>query len=391
MTKKKLIMTGIVVAVVGLIGFQKFSAFYGEQMMNKMRNKPPVVELSDVKEQEIFDKAESAGRLEAVYSVDVVARIQGWLQKRYFKEGAMVKKGSLLFLIEPSQYNIAVNQAKASMRQSRAALVNSEKELVRAKELVENDFVSKSYYDKALATRDQNRAMLDVDRANLAKAQLDYSYTRVTSPINGKIGKIFITEGNLVNPQTGTLAKIVSVDPIYAYFTLKSEDLLKFKKMNTTKNDLSNMKVELKLADGSIYPVLGKVQFVDNQIDPTAGTIALRATFPNEKGLLVPGDYINVVASSTKPRKVVLVPQVAVSDSTNGYFVYYIDKDNKAQIKPIKVDAPMGDFWIVKEGLSAGDKIVTKGLQKLAPGMPVKIEEQTASENKNAESDKKEK
>jgi membrane fusion protein (multidrug efflux system) len=152
--------------------------------------------------------------------------------------------------------------------------------------------------------------------------------------------------------------------------------------MNTTKNDLSNMKVELKLADGSIYPVLGKVQFVDNQIDPTAGTIALRATFPNEKGLLVPGDYINVVASSTKPRKVVLVPQVAVSDSTNGYFVYYIDKDNKAQIKPIKVDAPMGDFWIVKEGLSAGDKIVTKGLQKLAPGMPVKIEEQTASENK---------
>ncbi len=373
---KKLILIILVLVIVLPIVFNKVMSAIGVQMMMKMRSKPPVVEVAQVIENEIYDEADSAGRLEAKYTVDVVARVNGWLQKRYFEEGASVKKGQTLFLIEPNEYQIAVQNAQAAVRQSQAALINSEKELKRAQELVKGDFVSKSYYDAAVATRDQNRAMLDVNRANLAKARLNLSYTRVTSPIDGKIGKIIITEGNLVNPQVGALAKIVSVDPVYAYFNLKSEDYMKFKKSDE-KADLSNMKVELELADGSKYPVTGKIEFINNMVDPSAGTIDLRATFPNKNNLLVPGDYIKVVASSTVPRKVTLVPQSTVTNSTKGYFVWVIDKEGKAQQKFIKISDPVGNCWIVEEGLKPNDVIISKGIQMLKPGLKVKVDDGT--------------
>lgn len=389
----KKIVVILVVIIVGSIAYQKGMSFFMAQMMQKARAAAPVVMLDTAQERDIFDKTESAGRLEAKYTVDVVARINGWLQKRYFQEGAFVKKGQVLFLIEPNEYANTVNQAQASVRQARAALTNSEKELKRAAQLVKEDFVSKSYYDNALAKRDADRASLDVARANLSQAGLNYSYTRVTSPIDGKIGSIKITEGNLVNPQTGTLATIVSTNPIYAYFNIKSEELLRFKKNNAQQSNqdvVKNMNVKIKLADGSLYPVNGKIEFVDNRVDPTAGTVTLRATFPNKNNLLVPGDYINVVATSATPRKVITVPQVAVSDSTEGFYVYIVDKDSKAQKKFIKVDNQYGDDWVVLEGIVPGEAVITQGLQKLKPGILVKIGEKKQQEPAKTENESKE-
>lgn len=372
--KKKLILIILILVIVVPIIYNKLMTVIGGAMMAKMMSAPPVVEVAPVIQNEIYDKSESAGRLEAKYSVDVVARVNGWLQKRYFEEGAIVKKGQTLFLIEPNEYSIAVQNAQAGVRQSQASLTNSEKELKRAQELVKGDYVSKSYYDSAVATRDQNRAVLDVNRTNLAKARLNLSYTRIVSPIDGKIGKIMITEGNLVNPQAGSLAQIVSTNPVYAYFNLKSEDFIKFKKSDVKQN-LSNMKVQIELADGSIYPVAGKIEFINNMVDPSAGTIELRATFPNKENLLVPGDYIKVVASSTVPRKVTLAPQSAVIDSTKGYYVWVIGSENKAQQKYIKISDQVDNCWIVEEGLKPGEIIITKGIQKLKPGIVVKIED----------------
>lgn len=385
--KKKLILAILILVIILPILYNKVVTVIGGTMMAKMMSAPPVVEVAPVIENDIYDKSESAGRLEAKYSVDVVARVNGWLQKRYFEEGAMVKKGQTLFLIEPNEYAIAVQNAQAAVRQSQAALTNSEKELKRAQELVKGDYVSKSFYDAAVATRDQNRAMVDVNRSNLAKASLNLSYTRVVSPIDGKIGKIMITEGNLVNPQAGSLAQIVSINPVYAYFNLKSEDFIQFKKSDRKQN-LSNMKVELELADGSKYPITGKIEFINNVVDPSAGTIALRATFPNSQNLLVPGDYIKVVASSTVPRKVTLAPQAAVTDSTKGYYVWVIDKENKAQQKFIKISDQVEQCWIVEEGLKPNEVIITKGLQKLKPGVVVKIDDGTSE--KSDKKDKKE-
>lgn len=391
MNKKKL-WAGIIIAVVLIpIIFNKVMTVVGAKMMAEAMKRPQIVQVADVVEKDIYQKTESVGRIEAKYSVDVVARINGWLQKRYFKEGDYVRKGQTLFLIQPNEYAIAVQQSNASVRQAQAALVNSQKELKRAQELVKNDFVSKSYYDQAVAKRDSDRAALDVARANLAAANLNLSYTRIASPVDGKIGKILITEGNLVNASSGTLAKIVSTSPIYGIFTLKSDEYLKFKKSDQTEDDFSNMDIKIKLSDGLQYKETGKLEFVNNEVDPTAGTITLRATFLNKDNLLVPGDFINVTATAKTPRHVTLVPQVAVSDSSQGFYVWVIDKDGLAQQKFIKIADAVEHDWIVTEGLSGGDKVITTGVQKLKPGIPVKIEEtpSQATSNKEDEKDKK--
>ena len=395
MDKKKL-WIGIILAVMIVpIVFNKVMTVIGAKMAAEAAKRPQIVQVAEVKGEDIYQKTESVGRIEAKYSVDVVARINGWLQKRYFKEGDYVKKGQTLFLIQPNEYAIAVQQAQATVNQNQAALVNSEKELKRAQELVKNDFVSKSYYDQALATRDQNKAALEAARANLANAKLNLSYTRIASPVDGKIGKILITEGNLVNAQSGTLAKIVSTSPIYGIFTLKSEDYLKFKKGDNSDKDFSNMDVKIKLSDGSEYKETGKLEFVNNEVDPTAGTITLRATFQNKDHLLVPGDFINVTATSKAPRHVLLVPQVAVSDGTAGYYVWVIDKDGLAQQKSIKIGKAINTDWEVLEGLQEGEKVISTGVQKLRPGVPVKVEEtpsnaqNSQTENNNNEKDNK--
>lgn len=396
MNKKKIIIGVIVALIVLPIVFNKVMTFVSTKIMAKMNAKPPAVEIGTVVKGDYYPKTESVGRIEAKYSVDVVARINGWLQKSYFKEGNYVKKGQTLFLIQPHEYEIAVQQAQAAVRQSEAALVNAEKELTRARELVKNDFVSKSYFDQALATRDQNKAQLDANKASLANAKLNLSYTKIKAPVDGKIGKIIITEGNLVNAQSGTLARIVSTSPIYVYFNLKSEDYLKFKKAEAeSHNELGDTKVYIKLSDGSIYHEAGKLEFVNNEVDPTAGTISLRATFDNKDRFLVPGDFVNVVAEAIKPKQVLLVPQIAVSESTQGTYVWVVDDKNVAKQKFIKISNQEGDKWIVKEGLTEGETVITKGFQTLRDGMTVTPElpaDTTAEEQKgtgeNAEQSK---
>ena len=355
--------------------------------MRKMAAMPKTVQTIKPEMKEIYYESTSAGRLDAKYTVDVLARINGWLKERYFNEGAKISKGQTLFLIEPDEYQIAVNNAAANVRQTQAALINAEKELVRAQELVKKDYVSKSYYDQALATRDTSRAALDAAKAQLANAKLNLSYTKVTSPIDGKIGKIIITEGNLVNTQSGPLARIVSIHPIFAYFTLKSSEYLQFKKADSS-DDFSNMEVKLELADGTIYPEIGKIEFVDNQVNETTGTLSLRATFENADELLVPGDFVKVIVKATSPRTVMMIPQSAALDDSNGYYVWAVDADNKVQRKNIKVSNEIDKHWIVEDGLTEDDVIVGKGIQSIRmPGQVVKPEplEKPADEKQQIE------
>ena len=391
MDRKKLIGIIVIAIIVVPIVFNKVAGFISERIAAQMQKKPTEVEIGYAVEGDYYPKTESVGRVEAKYSVDVVARINGWLQKRYFKEGAFVKKGQTLFLIQPNEYQIAVQQAEAAVRQSEAALINAEKELVRAKELVKNDFVSKSYYDNALATRDQNRATLDVNKANLAAAKLNLSYTKIISPVDGRVGKILITEGNLVNSQSGTLARIVSTSPIYVYFTIKSEDYIAYRRFRMENKDKKNsgMDVQIRLSDGTLYKEQGKMEFMNNEVDQTAGTISLRATFMNKDNLLVPGDFVNVTATAKEPVKVILVPQIAVSDSTEGTYVWLVDENKQVHQQFIKIDKQEGDNWIVTEGLKPGDIVVESGFQKLREGSYVSFKEPDSSVK--TESNEKEK
>ena len=360
--------------ILGLILLLVFSMMGGYKMLSGKHSadkskQPATVQLVNVEEKEIYDKLSSTGRIEAKYSVDVVARVQGWIKKSYFQEGSMVKKGERLFLIEPDNYQIAVDQAKADLARAEADFVNAEKDLVRADELVKLDYVSKSYYDQALAKRDMTKAAVAAAKATLSNANLNLSYTNIVAPVTGKVGKILITEGNLVDPTAGAITRIVSTTPIYAYFTVKSEDYLNFKQHQ--EKELKDNLVELTLADGSKYDKTGRVEFIDNEVDPTVGTIGLRATFDNPDSILVPSDYVNVTITAQQPRTVILVPQEAVQESKDGMFVYTINEKNQAVPTIIESDGQYDGKWIVASGLKAGDKVVGKGL--LSIRMPLQV------------------
>lgn len=383
--KKKRWVLFLLVLILGSIGFRQLGNWYTGYMQEKASKLPKAVQTMNPLTMDVYTESESSGRVEAKYSVDIVARINGWLQKSYFQEGDKVKKGQALFLIEPDQYQNLVNTAAANVRQAQASVVNAEKELVRAQELVKSDYVSKSYYDQALATRDSSRAALDAAKAQLADAKLNLSYTKITSPVDGKIGKIIITQGNLVNTQTGPIARVVSTSPIYVLFNLKSSEFLKFKK-NDSSNDLSNMEVRLLLADGTTYDEVGKIEYVGNEVDKTTGTIDLRATFENANELLVPGDFVSVIIKSTVPVQSLAVPQSAALNDAQGYYVWTVDADNKAVRKNIKVSQEIDKNWIVEDGLELTDNIVAKGIQSIRmTGQVVSatpLEEETVEESK---------
>ena len=385
--RKHRVILFLIVFILGSIGYRQISSWYTGYIQAKAAKIPKEVQIMNPVKMDVYSKSESAGRVEAKYSVDIVARINGWLEKSYFKEGDKVKKGQLLFLIEPDQYQNLVNTAAANVRQAQATLINAEKELTRAKELVKNDYVSKSYYDQALATRDTSKAALDAAKVQLADAKLNLSYTKIVSPVDGKIGKIIITEGNLVNTQTGPIARVVSNSPIYVLFNLKSSEFLKFKKQGSSK-DFSNMEVRLQLADGTMYDEVGKIEYVGNEVDQTTGTIDLRATFQNENELLVPGDFVSVVIKSIEPREALTVPQSAALNDAQGYYVWTVGADNKVVRKNIQVSQEINKNWIVESGLEITDNIVAKGVQSIRmPGQvvkptPLETEDKSADETK---------
>ena len=360
-------------------------------MQQQAAKMPKAVQIMNPIIEKVYSSSESAGRVEAKYSVDIVARINGWLQKSYFQEGDAVKKGQPLFLIEPDQYQNLVNTAAANVRQAQASLTNAEKELVRAQELVKSDYVSKSYYDQALATRDGAKAALDAAKAQLADAKLNLSYTKIVAPVDGKIGKIIITEGNLVNTATGPIARVVSTSPIYVLFNLKSSEFMKFKKDGSS--DLDHMEVQLQLADGSIYNEVGRIEYVGNEVNPTTGTIDLRATFENADEYLVHGDFVNVIIKSTMPKEKLAVPQSAALNDAQGFYVWVVDAENKAQRKNIIVSQEINKNWIVEEGLELTDNIVAKGVQSIRmPGQvvvpsPLEFETEQKVEVKSAEAE----
>lgn len=359
---RKFLLPAII--VVGLIFGAKFFLFRGGPpggMPGEMP--PPVIETGIVIEREITDKIQATGRVEAVDEVNIIPRIDGFLKYVYFKEGSYVKKGDLLFLIEPDKYQIATQQTKAAIIETKAALNEAEKMLTRMTELVEKDYASKAQFDEALAARDRAKALLDVKQANYDQAKLNLSYTKIYAPMSGKIGKLQIDEGNYITPASGPLAKIVKLSPIYVNYKLSSEDYLAL----STKTG----SVEIELPDKSTYPEKGKIVFFDNEINATTGTIEARAEFQNTDHVLLPGQFANVVMNIGEPQKAILVAQEAVLVNPQGKYLYTFQEDSTVKIRPIVTDKQHEGFWVVKQGLKAGEKVVVQGTQKLRPDIKV--------------------
>ena len=346
-------------------------------------SQPKTVEVANPLSQEIYPTYSTTGRIEAQKSVDIIARVSGWLQERYFQEGDMVKKGQKLFLIEPDEYALAARTAKARVNENSAVYKNSEIDLKRAEQLLKEDLVSREYYDNALTQRNKSKAALDGAVSEMNKSSLNLSYTNITSPMDGRIGKAIVSVGNYVTPSTGVIAQIYTTNPMKVIFTVKSGDFIELKKYyKENPNDNTTVSVLLGLSDGSTYEKEGKIEFVDNKVDENTGTVTLRAVFDNPDELLVPGDYVNVTLRVNYPKKVMLIPQsVTKTDVGTGYYVWTV-KDGKAVKKDIIVNENYENNWIVESGLDYDDVVVMKGIQDIyKSGQTLKTKPYTA-ENK---------
>ena len=315
--------------------------------------------------------AEATGRVEAKYSVDVVARVPGFLMEKHFKEGDFVKKGQLIFQIDPREYQIQVNNSLAQVNQYSALLTNAQKELDRANALIKEDLISRSDVDQSLAVRNQNKALLDAAKQEYELAKVNLGYTSIKSPIDGRIGKVNITEGNYVTATSGPLVNISSTAPVYVAFSLKSSDFIKLLRAS---DKLKDVAVRVQYEGGRWHEEVGTIDFIDNKIDKNSGTISMRGLFENKKGWLVPGDYMRVELIAPKKITYMTVPQACTKgDAMSGYYVWTVS-DNKAVRKDIEVSDSIDNNWVVESGLLETDTVVVSGIQNVnAEGQELKV------------------
>ena len=369
--KKNIII--ILIVVVAAIILRYLTGVIGEFITNRAMKKQPAqsVLVEPVGEKEIIRSFEAPGRVVSKYQVNVLARISGYLQKSYFKEGDYVKEGQVLFQIEPTEFINTMNVAKANVANTKAQLSYAEKQLARAVELVKKDYIAKAQYDQILSERDALRAQLASAQATYQDSQRNYGYTMVKSPVNGKVGIITVTVGNYVSPTSGPLTTINSTDPIYVTFPMDSNDFALISNADLSNN--KNRRVELFFNNGEKYEFDGVQDFQDNKIDQSTGTVTLRATFKNPNNQLLHGEFVTIKLYSNNKVKVPVVHQTAVLENQAGKYVYRLDENDLPQLVYIKTGEQTGDYWVITEGLSVGDRIITDGLQKVTPGHPVTV------------------
>ena len=377
--KVKFIILIIIAAVAMRFALIKFGEIQRKNFNAK--NSIPQVQIDTVKESEISKSIEIAGRIESSDKVDIVARVDGYLQKKHFKEGDFVKKGQLLITIEPTQYLNNLNSARANLETAKANLYKASRDYERGAELVKKDFISKSTYDSLYADKLSAQAAVKAAGATLAEAQRNYGYTQIKSPVDGKIGALNIQEGNYVSTQSGILATVTKTNPIYVKYSVDSKQFEELKNNDfLPEKGKESVKVDIILPSGKTYPIKGVQDFFDNQISMTTGTIDFRATIDNSNNELIPGDFVKVKVYSNKINKAALIPQEMVMQDSNGKYVYTINEENLTVQKYFKDKGQYENYWIIKEGLNVGDKYITTRITSLMPNQPVKTVEKPSDE-----------
>ena len=351
---------------------------------------PPAVEIAAVALAPVTRRSQFVGTVQAIQQVDLVARVEGFLDSVDFPEGSYLKAGDTAFRIEKESYEAALASAQAGLEAAIAAeagaqanLTQNELNLKRQQELLKTAAVSQSTVDQAQAQRDtadaqvkQAQAQISQAKAQVTTAQLNLSYTDVATPIAGRVGKAQVTDGNLVSPSTGPLATVVQTDPIRVVFSISDRDYLAVVRVLKPNDQgfgdgASDFQPTLILPDGTGYEQPGEIKFLDNTIDPATGTIAVYTEFPNPHLQLVPGQFVTVNVQSGKAQQLTVVPASAVLQDREGPYVFVLGQDNRAVVRRVELGERSGTDWAVNSGLAQGETIIVSGLQKVSPGIAV--------------------
>jgi len=317
---------------------------------------------------------ELAGRTSAYETSDVRPQVAGVIKARRFTEGAIVQQGQTLYEIDPSLYRAAVDQAQANLENADATRVAAEAKAARYKPLAQLEAVSQQDYTDATAAAKQAAAQVAQARAALETAKINLAFTRVPAPITGRIGRSLATTGALVtNGQADALTSIQRLDPIFVDIQQSSADLVSLRRQLSSGGATpSAASVTLTLEDGSAYPAAGRIEFAESLVDPSTGSVTLRARFPNPSGLLLPGMFVRAHLSQATATNAILVPQQGLSrDPRGNATVFVVGSDNKAVLKTVRADRTVGDKWLVASGLSPGERVITEGLDNVRPGETV--------------------
>ena len=360
----------------------------------KQQQQVPEVGVVTLKTEPLQITTELPGRTNAFRVAEVRPQVSGIILKRNFTEGSDVVAGVSLYQIDPATYQAAYSSAKGDLAKAEAAAKIAQLTLNRYQKLVGTQYISKQDFDSAQADAQQADAAVLAAKAAVETARINLAYTKVTSPISGRIGKSAVTEGALVqNGQANALATVQQLDPIYVDVTQSSNDFLRLKQEldnGTLKQKDGKAKVDLITQDGISYPQSGSLQFSDVTVDQTTGSIALRAIFPNPNHTLLPGMFVRAKLEEGINPNALLVPQQGVTRNPRGdATAMVVDGDNKVAVRQITASQASGDKWLVTDGLKAGDKVIITGLQKVKPGAQVKAQEVNPDDKKqqNAQSE----
>ncbi len=334
---------------------------------------PPSVIVAPVMRKNVAPVYTYIGRVVADQAVSVVPRVTAFIDQVAVRQGSYVKAGQVLFLLQKSSYQAALESAQASVASAEAALQNAQLAYQRAARLSKNGFEAQSNLDQTLATRNQDQASVLSSKASVIQAALNLSYCTITSPISGKIGAVTLTKGNLVTPSSGVLVTVNQLNPIRVVFSVTDSVIVKAQqKANASSEAISKgFAVDLKLSDGGKYPQAGKIAFFDNQVSTQTGTVSVYADFANPDGLLLPGAYATVEVHQAKPNEQLLVPVAAVQTDKTGKFVLVVDPSNKVRQQKVALGSQIGENYIVKQGVSDHQNVVVEGVQKVKPGQTV--------------------
>ncbi len=343
---------------------------------------PPIVTIAKPLIQEITDWDEFTGRFYACESVDIRPRVSGYLESVNFTEGSIVNKGDLLYVIDARPYKAVLDQAKAELKKAKATLQLTENDLARAERLFKTRVLPEEELDSRRSQKLAAIASVEAAKARVSAAELDVEFTQIKSPITGRISRTNVTEGNLIkdgDSHSSILTTIVSLDPIYVYFSADEQAVLHYSRMDMEGSRKSSRTtpnpVYLRLADEEEYIHEGHMDFVDNQIDMSTGTMRGRALVSNPDYLLVPGMFADLKLLGEGPYEALLLPDSAINRDQTKRFVYIVDENNIVERRIIKIGNKHGDLRVIRDGLNKEDRIVINGLQRVRIGMKVTPEE----------------